>query len=814
MNPRPPTPDPRPRGESRKWVGQSMRRREDPRFLSGTARYVDDVKLSGMLHAAVLRSPHAHARIVAVNAAAAAALPGVHAVLTGQDVRRLSSPTKPIIPIPIEPQNYCLAVDRVRFVGEPVAAVAAVDRATAEDALDRIDVTYELLEPVVDPEAALRPDAPLLYPDLGHNVVWHDTFAYGDVGGAFAAADLVLSERFTIHRYSSTPLETFGAVAHEDPGTGTITIWSNDGRPGLTSGTVAAALGVSQAQLHLIAPDVGGGFGNKRRAAYLILAALLARRARRPVKFVEDRREHLMALMQAANGVMDVEAAVRRDGTVLALRVRDVVDEGNNQVNPTLHSLLKLGNIVNAYGIKAVGFEGTCVLTTKCPSGANRGIGKPFMCFAIERLMDRLAERLGTDPIAIRRKNLIPPEAFPYETPTGALYDSGDFGKTLDAALALAGYEDLCRQRDAARREGRCLGVGMALAVEPGTSNLSSYILTTGRRLTSGAGEAAMVRVEPDGRVRVATGNVGSGQSYETVIPQVVADELGVSPEAVTAAPGFDSFSHPWMFASGNYSNKFSGMDIGAIVGAARKVREKVLAIAAHVLEAPRESLELADGKVMVREDPRRSLTLAQVAEVAYKNLIALPGGSEPGLEARHYYLSPVATIPDAQRRIRAQLIFTNSAHVALVEVDPETGMVAIRKYVVVHDCGTELNPMVVEGLVHGSTVHGIGGTLLEEFVYNEQGQILTTSFMDYLKPTSLDVPDIDIGHLETPSPFTALGAKGVGEGGSIPAPACLASAVEDALRHLGVHVNDLPLTPRRVWELIQGARAAAPGPA
>jgi len=787
-----------------------MRRREDPRFLAGAARYIDDLKLSGALHAAVLRSPHAHARILSVDVSAAAALPGVHAVLTGDDARRLSSPMKPIIPIPIDPQNYCLATDTVRYMGEPVAAVAAVTRAVAEDALDRIAVAYEPLEPVVDPEEALRPGAPLLYPELGHNVVWHDAFTYGDVEGAFAGADLVVSERFTIHRYSSTPLETFGVMAQEDRGTGVMTIWSNDGRPGLTSGTVAAALGISQGSLHLIAPEVGGGFGNKRRAAYLILAALLARRAGHPVKFVEDRREHLMALMHAANGVMTAEAAVRRDGTVLALRVRDVVDEGNNLVNPTLHSLLKLGNIVNAYGIRAVAFEGFCVLTTKCPSGANRGIGKPFMCFAIERVMDRVAERLGMDRIALRRHNLIPAGAFPYETPTGALYDSGDFGKTLDLALARAGYDDLCARRDAARGEGRCVGVALAMAVEPGTSNLSSYILTTGRKITSGAGEAAMVRVEPDGRVRVATGNVGSGQSYETVIPQVVADELGVPPETVSAAPGFDSFSHPWMFASGNYSNKFSGMDIGAIVGAARKVRAKVLTIAAHLLEVPEEMLELAGGAVAVRGDPRRSLTLAQVADVAYKNLVALPGGSEPGLEARHYYLSPMATNPDAQRRIRAQLIFTNSAHVAMVEVDPETGGVTIQKYVVVHDCGTEINPLVVEGLVHGSTVHGIGGALLEEFVYDGRGQLLTTSFMDYLKPSAADMPDIEVDHLETPSPFTVLGAKGVGEGGSIPALACLAGAIEDALGPLGVRVNDLPLTPRRIWEMIQAARLAS----
>jgi 2-furoyl-CoA dehydrogenase large subunit len=791
-------------------VGRPVRRREDPRFLAGEATYIDDLKMAGMLHVAMLRSPHAHARILRLDGAAAAAMPGVHVVFTGEDAQRLSSPLKPIIPIPIEPQAYCLATDRVRYAGEAVAAVAAETRALAEDALDRIAVTYEPLPPVMDPEAALRPDAPLLYPDLGHNVIWHDAFVYGDVDGAFAAADLVVRERFSIHRYSSTPLETFGVVAQADRGTGVVTIWSNDGRPGLNSGTVAGALGIAQGQLRLIAPDVGGGFGNKRRAAYLILCALLSRATGRPVKFVEDRREHLLALMHAANGVMDLEAAVRRDGTLLALRARDVVDEGNNLINPTLHSLLKLGNIANVYGVRAVAFEGFCVLTTKCPSGANRGIGKPFMCFAVERLMDRVAERLGLDRVALRRHNLIPSSAFPYETPTGALYDSGDFGKTLDQALALSRYDDLCRERDAARRAGRFLGVGLAMAVEPGTSNLSSYMLTTGRRVTSGAGEAAMVRVEQDGRVRVATGNVGSGQSYETVIPQIVADELGVPPEAVTAATGFDSFSHPWMFASGNYSNKFSGMDVGAIVGAARTVRDKVLAIAAHVLETPVETLTLADGRVMVRGDAARSLTLAQVAEVAYKNLVALPEGSEPGLEARHYYLSPVATVPDAQRRLRAQLIFTNSVHVCQVEVDPETGGVRILKYVVAHDCGTEINPMVVEGLVHGSTLHGIGGTLLEEFVYAEDGQLLTTSFMDYLKPGAMDAPDIEVGHLETPSPFTVLGAKGVGEGGSIPAAACLASAVEDALAPLGVRITTLPLTPRRIWEMVEEARQGA----
>ncbi|HBH03684.1 MAG TPA: hypothetical protein DDZ42_17480, partial [Candidatus Rokubacteria bacterium] len=593
------------------WVGRPLKRLEDPRFLRGRATYIDDLRLPGMLHVAMLRSLHAHARIARLDASAAAALPGVAAVLTGEDVARAMPPLRPLIPIPNPPRTYPLAVGRVRYVGEPLAAVAARDRATAEDAVELIRAEYERLPAAVDPERALAPDAPVLFEELGSNVLWHDTFVYGDVDGAFAAARHVVRERFTIHRYVSTALETFGVIAQVEPGTGLVTIWSNDQRPGLTSGVVAAALGVPQNRLRLLALDIGGGFGNKRKAPYLILAALLARATDRPVKYVEDRRENLAALAHAANGVMEAALALDADGRFLAIALRDVVDEGANLQNPTLHSLLKLGNIVNCYRIGAVRFEAYSVLTNKCPSGANRGIGKPAMCFAIERLVDLAARRLGRDPAELRLANFVQPSELPWETPVGASYDSGDFPATLRRALALADYEGLRAAQAAARGQGRLVGIGVAAAVEPSTSNLSSYMLATGRGGTSGVGEAALVRVELDGSVRVATGNVASGQGYPTVIAQIVADELGVTPPDVLVSPWFDSHENPWMFSSGNFSNKFSGTDTGAIVGAARAVREKILSVAAHLLEAAPADLELRDGAAAVRGAPDRRVTLA-----------------------------------------------------------------------------------------------------------------------------------------------------------------------------------------------------------
>ena len=795
---------------SRPWVGTPLPLKEDVRLVAGRGRFIDDLGQAGLLHAAILRSPHAHARIASIDASRAAALPGVTAVLTGADVARLSGPIRPLIPTTAAVSDYCLAVDRARYVGEPVAAVAAVDRATAEDALERIEVVYEPLPPVVDPEEALKPGAPLLYPELGTNVLWHDTLTYGDVDGAMARAHGVLRERFTIQRYASTPLETFGAMAAYDGGTDSFEFWTNDQRPGLTISILAAALGIPQSRLRLSCPDIGGAFGNKRRPAYLIICALLARLAGRPVKWIEDRVENLTALMHACNGVMDVELAYAADGTVLALSVRDITDEGKNLITPTQHNIIKLGNIANGYRIPAVRYEAWSVLTTKCPSGANRGIGKPFMCFAIERAMALLARRLGQDPAELRLRNYVTADEMPYTTPPGAQYDSGDYPATLRRALECFDYTGWRAEQARARAQGRLLGIGIATSVEPAGTNLASYELLTGKRTVSGSAEAAMVRMEPDGKVRASIGDPSSGQGYETVIAQIVADELGLTPADVSVARGFDSATTPWLYLSGNYSNKFSVTDTGAIVGAARRVADKLRRIAAHRLEIDPGDLVLRDGAAVVAGAPDRRIAFAELARTAYADVLGLPPGEEPGLEARHAHSNPLATPVDAQRRLRSQLVFANAAHCCLVEVHPRTGEVTVLKYLVVHDCGRELNPLIVEGMVHGSTVHGIGAALLEEFRYDAQGQFLTATFLDYLKPTATDVPEIEVERLEHPSPFTPLGAKGVGEGGAIPGPAAVANAVEDALAPYGVTIRALPITPERVWEWVRGGAAEA----
>ncbi|HEU0168377.1 MAG TPA: xanthine dehydrogenase family protein molybdopterin-binding subunit, partial [Chloroflexota bacterium] len=546
--------------------------------MAGHGQFVDDIHLPGMLHAAMLRSPYAHARITRIDTSALAAMPDVYAVITGEEARARTKPMGSIVPTPRQITHYCLAVDKVRFAGEPVAAVAAESRALAEDACERIVVEYEPLPVAANADAAMATAAPRLYDEMDSNVVWHDRFTYGDVEGPFAQAAHVVRQRFTIQRFASTPLETYGCIARANGRE--LTIWCNDGRPGVAIGVIASGLGMDESRLRFITPDIGGGFGNKRRPAYLIVAALLSMDSERPVKWIEDRRENLTALMHSADGYIDTELAIDAEGHFTAIRVRDVVDEGDNLVNPTLHTLLKFTNLVNAYRISAAEFEGFSVLTNKCPSGANRGIGKVLMCTAMERLVDRAARELRLDPAEIRRRNLITPEQMPYTTPNGAFYDSGDFPATLRRALERFGYSP---ERAQPERAGKRRGIGLAFAAEPSSSNSSSYIVTSGKQTNSGVGEAARVRIGADGTVRVTIADPSSGQGYETAVAQIAADELGVDVADVFVASGFDSFDSPWMHHSGNFSNKFAGTDVGAIVGACRKVRAKVEAITSHV---------------------------------------------------------------------------------------------------------------------------------------------------------------------------------------------------------------------------------------
>jgi len=786
-----------------KWVGQSVPRKEDPALLASSGQFIDDLTLPGLAHAAYLRSPHAHAKIVRLDVSRVRAHADVFAVMTGEDVARLTQPQRGRVPLLFSPKVYALAYEKVRYVGEPVVAVAAIDRATAEDVLDLIEIEYEPLPAVIHPEEAIKPDAPMVFEELKSNVLWHNTFPYGDVEGAFAQADQVIQERFTIHRYASTPLETFGAMVQYEPATEAFTIWGHTQQPSQDRQAVCASFGISPGQIRFIVPPMGGAFGNKVRPLFLIILALLAREAKRPVKWIEDRRESLLALGHAADGIMDVTAAVKSDGTILGLKFRNIENEGAGIDFAGRHNLLMLSNIVNCYRVPAVSYEGYSVLSNCCPVVANRGIGKPFMCFAVERMVDVIASTLKMDRLEIRQRNFIQPNEFPYDTPSGQTYDSGDYPELLRKALALIDHKKLMQEQTKAREEGRLLGFGIAMGVEPGGSNLSYGMLISGpTQLLSGQGEAARVRIETDGTVSVFTGSLEAGQGHSTSLAQIVADELGLKIEQVRVPMTFDSASHPSVMTSGVYSNKFNGHDTAAAIGAAQKVREKLMLRAANHLEADVQDLELGDGKISVRGTPEKGVTIAQLASRAYWSLADHHPDGEPGLEALYYYKNPMANTPDEKNRVRVQLGFASAAHVAVVEIDPETFEIKLRRYGVVHDCGRQINPAIVNGQVHGAAAHGIAAALLEEFVYDESGQLLTTSFMDYLKPTAADLPTIEGDHHETPSPFTPLGTKGIGEGGAVIAPAAIASAVEDALAPLGIRITTLPITPTRLWEV------------
>ena len=785
-----------------KWVGQPVERTEDRVLLTKGGHFIDDLTLSGVAHAAYVRSPHARAKIRHIDISRALDHPGVYAVITGEDVAQSTRPQRGRVPLPNSPRVYAIAYEQVRYVGEPVVGIAAVDRATAEDAADLVHVEYEPLPPVLDPEEALKPDAPLVFEEIGSNVLWHNTFPYGDVEAAFAGADTIVNERVTIHRYSSTPLETFGVMAQYEPAASSFTIWGHTQQPAQDLHVLAAAFGVSPGQIRLIIPPMGGSFGNKVRPLFIIAAALLARKAKRPVKWIEDRRESLLALGHAADGIMEMSAAVKADGTLLAIKFRNIENEGAGIDFAGRHNLLMLSNIANCYRLRAISYEGYSVVTNRCPVVANRGIGKPFMCFAVERMMDAVARTLKLDRAEIRFRNFIQPDEFPYDTPGGQTYDSGNYPEMLRTALVRVDYDTLRREQVDGRTRGRLLGIGIATAVEPGGSNLSYGMLISGpSQLLSGQGEAARVRLETDGTATVFTGGLESGQGHATALAQIVADELALHVSQVRVATTFDSASHPYVMTSGVYSNKFHGHDTVAAIGAARKVREKLLKRAAVLLEANLDDLELSDGRISVRGAPQKGVSVAKVASRAYWSLADEQPDGEPGLEALHYYSNPLAKHPDEKKRLRVQLGFASAAHVAVVEVDAETFEIKVLRYVVVHDCGRQINPRIVEGQVHGATAHGIAAALLEEFAYDRDGQLLTTSFMDYLKPTAADLPDIEGDRLETPSPLTMLGTKGVGEGGAVVAPAAIASAVEDALVPLGIQIAALPITPSRLFD-------------
>src|SRR5437762_2188073 len=800
-----------------RWIGKPVKRVEDARLLTGRGTYIDDhPPVAGLHHAAIVRSPHAHARILGYDLEAALAVDGVVGAITGEDVLRLTKPFSVGVAAPV--RYYCAATDKVRFVGEPVAVVVAKTRYLAEDAADRVRVRYEPLPAVTDPETALEPDAPILHDAVGTNLAGHRRLVYGDPDRAFREADVVIRERFRFPKYSSTPIETYGVIVKWDPLDGVCTVWSNFMGPFIMHPLTARALGVPENKLRFIVPpDIGGSFGIKTSIyPYIALIALTARLTGVSVKWIEDRREHLLASSSGTDRIADRELAAKKDGTILGMRFRWLDNVGGYIRSPEPGcSFRPTGNFVGPYRFQNLEVDASTVMTNKSLTGPNRGYACGHLYFETEGMIDRLADRLGMDPVDVRRRNLVQPDQFPYRTPTGGLYDSGDYPAALDRALELARYDELRREQAKARAAGRYFGIGLALAVDPSVSNMGYVATALDPQFRakpeylpkSGAVDAATIKIDPLGRVIAILGTTPQGQGHQTVVSQIVADELGLAPQDVTVVDEMDTFTRVWSISSGTYSSRFGSVGTSAAALAARKLKAKLIEYAAHLMERPAAELVFRDGAVRARVGPGPSYSVKDLAGRAHWNTQSLPAGMEPGLQATAVYGSTVAKAVDAEDRVNSSHTYRFIAEVMAVEVDPDTAQITIVRYVTVHDAGTIINPMIVEGQIDGGGLHGLGGALYEEMRYDDDGQFLTGSFMDYLVPTASEAPTIEIAHLSSPSPLTTLGSKGLGESSSMTVPAVIANAVSDALAPLGVRITELPMTPDRLWRSIREAR-------
>jgi 2-furoyl-CoA dehydrogenase large subunit len=794
-----------------KYIGARTRSKEGPRHVTGRGLYTDDFRLPGMLQAMILRSPHAHARINSVDPSEALKNPNVMAVITPEDIKQLTKPFKPGryaagLKRPID--EYAGAVEKVRYVGEPLGAVAARDRGVAEDALELIQVDYEPLRAVVDVREAIKPSSATLFDELGTNLAWQGSLQYGDIEAAFKSADRIVKENLKIHRYSSTPLEPFVVIASYDAASKRLTVWVTAQVPEVIYDGLREALGVQD--IRVIIPDVGGGFGQKIHLIrkYVVLVSLLAMKTGRPVKWIEDRSEHMMAGGHACAQEFEAEAAVKNDGTVLGLRFKEYDDVGGSVSTLTIHFTNKLNNLSNTYRTPAIHMEGYAVVTNKCPVIPNRGIGKPGMCFVWERMMDRVAQALELSPIEVRRKNLIQPSEMPYRTISGNVYDSGDYPGLLSTLLEKIDYERLVGEQKKAREKGKLMGIGIVIGVEPGGRNAARDMAIFPEMKEppgSGGVNGATIKLEKNGTLTLHLGSPNCGQAHETTTAQVAAEILGTTPDQISTSIPFDSDLSPWGVAAANSGNNFHLYDIGAIHGAATKLREKVLQLAGHVLNTDPKELTIENGTVQVPGSATKKVTFAELGRIAYNNQHLIPDGMEAGLQTTFYYTFPHAKpniVPGADRLVRAQFTFSAGAHAAVVEVDKATGKVEVLRYLIVGDNGTVINPDVVNGQVYGSAAHGIAVALGEGFMYNAEGQPLTITYLDYGKCSTAETPRVEVVHRASPSPFTPLGQKAAGEGAAIPSPAAIASAVEDALKPLGVKVCDLPLTSELVWRL------------
>jgi len=778
-----------PLAHSPRYLGARVKRVEDPRLLTGRGRFLDDFTLPGLVHAAFVRSAFAHASLRGVEVEAARRAPGVVAVLTGRDLDGEVAPLAPRLDAPgfAATSWPALAVSRVRFAGEPVAIVAARTPGEAADGGELISVDCEPLLAVADIETALAAGAPLLHPAHESNVLFSRRHRHGDVDGAFREAAVVVRQTFHHARCSAAPLEPRGVIAHWQGDA--LTMWTGSQVPHIFRATMAQALRLAERQVRIIVTDTGGGFGQKMHAMPEDLAvAALARRVGRPVKWVETRRENLAAASQAREGQVEIEAAADASGLLLGLRARIRSDAGAYHIHPLTAALEPMGTatiLPGPYRVAAYAFEAAAVATNKPPLGAYRGVGMSMGAFVMERTLDLLAERLRLDPAEIRRRNLIRRENYPFTSAAGLVYDSGDYPKALDLALDLAGYERLRQERDEARRRGRLFGIGISCYTEYTGIGTETY-RQRGMVEIPGA-EAATVRMAADGAVTCHVSFPSQGQGHATTIAQLVADRLGVPLESVRVLQP-DTETAPR--GTGTFASRGAVVQSGTVDRAAATLREKLLAVAGSVLEASPTDIEIRGGWASVRGMPGRGISVTEIARLAAGPAAEPPTGLDHAFEATEIFDPPGPT-------------FSGAVHVASVEVEPETGRVSVRSYALVEDCGPVINPMIVEGQIHGAVAQGVGEALGERLVYDESAQLLTGTLMEYALPVAVLLPPPTIGHLETASPLVPGGYKGMGEGGTIGAPAAIANAVADAVKPLGVSIASLPILPEH---LISGA--------
>lgn len=778
---------------TKKWIGKRMTRTEDPRLLTGQGLYVDDVEIHGMLYAAFLRSDYAHARIKSIDVSAARSRPGVVAVYTAEDLGDFWQHGPPLVPAPHSIEGVIfhsrtqvpLAKGKVRYVGEAVAVVYAESRYIAEDALEDIVVDYEPLEPAVDLEKALEPDAPLVHEDLESNVASHLVQDKGDYAAAREKADVVIKRRFLIDRGAAGAMENRGVVAHWDEKSQYLTVWDTTQAPIPVRNGLAKILGLSESQVRVIAPFVGGAFGPKIMMflAEEVLVTWGSIKLNRPVKWIEDRRENFFATTQERGQIHDAEIAVTRDGHILGVSHTFLHDTGAYNPYGLTIPLNTQSHSMSGYDVANYHSELTVVFTNKMITTPVRGAGRPQGIYLMERLVDLAAKELGMDRVEIRKRNFIPPDAFPYnhqiidQAFAPLHFDSGNYLATLEKAADMIGYEQFVKEEQPRlRAEGRHVGIGIV-----------SFVETTG----VGPYEGGRVTVEASGKISVATGVGTQGQGHFTSFAQIVADQLGVSPRDVRLVTGDTSEFH---WGTGTFASRGSVVAANAIHAAAKSVRAKVLKLASKVLETPEEQLELVDGQVRVADTPQKSIGLGELAVLANPLRGAVEPGTEPGLESTDYYGPQYGAV-------------ANGSHAMIIEVDPETMMVDIKRYVAVEDCGTMLNPLIVDGQVHGGVALGIGNSYYEQLIYDENGQLLNASLADYLIPTAFEIPRMEVGHEETKSPLNELGSKGAGEAGCIPTPALFAQALEDALANYGIEITETPMSPNKLFELLKSVK-------